>query len=195
MHPLRGGCGAGRVWRTGCWWIGPAALMAASAGVGAKAAPTPHPLWCPHNFAARSERTPAARARRAFGQAPHAPSLSGPVLPADRMVEDRHRYQHLEYCRQPHEVWPAPSGAAVARGHGAVGSVATHRRRNPDISRRQEGQPAVRHDDDQGNARYGRGRGAPRLQVHVFWLVRLRPPRIRPRSAKWRWPTRSAMTP
>ena len=34
----------------------------------ATATPAPHPFWCPHNFASRSERTPASRTWRAGTQ-------------------------------------------------------------------------------------------------------------------------------
>ncbi|MCZ2438598.1 MAG: transposase, partial [Burkholderiales bacterium] len=37
-------------------------------GTRAAAAVVPHQIWCPHSFAARSERTPASRTRRAGTQ-------------------------------------------------------------------------------------------------------------------------------
>ncbi len=45
-----------------------AGVHAAAGGAGATPAAAPDPLWCPRNFAARSERTPASRARRAGTQ-------------------------------------------------------------------------------------------------------------------------------
>ena len=115
-------------WRDGTahWVMSPLEIMQRLAALvaGATAQAAPDPLWCPRNFAARSERAPAARTRRAgsliynFGQAARAGGAA----------RARGARAASATCRVRGALWaPSPGAAELGSGGSSASSRSTWR--------------------------------------------------------------------